>query len=126
MDNARTTAFSFAEKIAALTLLHKHPNIITPPSDNPDTPYRRQRPGYTLQFDEERVLASTLAFLAPRNDKSNDITALCVQEDHERSGLNILVAINKANPSDGNITLSRLRKDFEVIFSMLAQVGGEL
>ena len=126
MDRERSTEVSCAEYIAALSLLHQPSQVIARPFENLDTSYQRQLSGYTLQFDEERDLAAALAFLAPRNDKPRDITALCIQEDLDKSCLNVLVAINKAMPNDGNGVLTLLSQDFGELFAMLAQVDGGL
>jgi hypothetical protein len=106
-------AIQCAEDIALLHLLHP---VFTPPFDNPvsNTPARQE--GYTLPFDRERGLASTLAFLSRTKDDPNHIPAVCVAEDTESESLKVLLAVNKSRQEDGNQALQEIKKNFEKIF----------
>ncbi|KAI0010926.1 hypothetical protein F4779DRAFT_271350 [Xylariaceae sp. FL0662B] len=112
-------AISCAESVAVLQLLHSVPNS---PSPNPETEAQRRSTGYTLSFDKERNLSSTLAFLAHTKDDPNYIPAVCLQEDPGAGYIHVLLTVNKSSPSDGQQTLKVLKEKFDGIFSLLPRV----
>jgi len=109
-----------AENIALLHLLHSVP---AQPSHNPvDTlPFRQK--GYTLSFEREQSLTSTLAFLSKLKDGPEYIPTVCVEEDPDSGFLNVLIAVNKARPGDGKEVLQNLNSGFERIFRLLSLVS---
>ncbi|RYP89589.1 hypothetical protein DL770_004310 [Monosporascus sp. CRB-9-2] len=114
----QAAAITCAESIAILHLLHSVPEQ---PSSNPVIGHQSRRTGHTLSFDEERSLASTLAFLARTTDNPNYIPAVCIEERPEPvARLNVLLAVNKARPEDGKQVLARLKKGFSRIFALLS------
>lgn len=109
-----------AENISLLHLLNQIPS---PPTVN-TLPLPISIPGrYTLPFEAERSLASTLAFLSSITDSSRCITAVCVQEQSGGDTLEICVAINKQNPKDNNATLDTICGQFNQIFERLSSPG---
>lgn len=110
-----------AESIAALHFLHPIP---VQPLSNPVTSIQCRREDYTLSFEKERSLCSTLAFLAYAKDDSNNIPAICLEEGIGAAYLNVLLAINKFEHDGGNQVLERLKTEFERIFSLLAHADG--
>lgn len=112
-------AVTSAENIALLHLLHSVPD---PPSHNPiDRLPIRQR-GYTLSFERERGLTGTLAFISNLKDGPEHIPAVCVEEAPESAFLNVLLAVNKASPNDGEQVLQNIKLGFEGIFALVSQV----
>jgi hypothetical protein len=115
-----SSAATCAENIALLYILHSVPN--QPSRNSVDLLPIRQK-GYTLSFLRERKLVGTLAFLSSLKDGPEHIPAVCVQEDPETACLNILLAVNKAKPGDGNGVLQSLKLGFEGIIAVLARVS---
>ncbi|KAI0837935.1 hypothetical protein F5Y06DRAFT_269405 [Hypoxylon sp. FL0890] len=111
-----------AERIAALHFLHHVP---VPPSANPVTNIHRRSAGYTLPFEKERGLAGTLAFLASTKDDVDHIPAVCIEEARGAKHLNVILAVNKADRTSGQQLLQELKKSFEGIFSLLAQLDAD-
>jgi hypothetical protein len=118
--NASTVSIICAEDIALLHFLHSVPAL---PSSNsaPRPPIARE--GYSLSFEQERSLADTLAFLSSTKDDPSYVPAVCVEEKPELTLINVLIAVNKGKPSDGNKTLENVRKGFEVLFAVLSRVS---
>ncbi|KAI0968918.1 hypothetical protein F4678DRAFT_441946 [Xylaria arbuscula] len=85
-------AVKCAENIGLLYLLHRVP---AQPSSNPVTAIQSKAAGHALPFDIERILVSTLAFLANIDDDPDDIPAVCLQETTQDGGLNVLLAVNR-------------------------------
>ncbi|OTA97629.1 hypothetical protein M434DRAFT_65415, partial [Hypoxylon sp. CO27-5] len=110
-----------AERIAALHFLHHVP---VPPSPNPVTSIHRRPAGYTLPFEKERSLASTLAFLAYPKDNVNYVSAVCLEEAPNAKYLNVLLAVNRSNESSGQQHLEQLKESFKGIFSLLGKADG--
>lgn len=108
-----------AEKIAILRLLHEVPE---PPFKNPpagaSSSFSNQ---YSLPFERERNLCSTLAFLSCTADDPDRIPALCLHECPTKPALNVLVAVNSAQFGDGLATLRNIEAGFGTIFSLLSQ-----
>ncbi|KAI0897286.1 hypothetical protein F4806DRAFT_507802 [Annulohypoxylon nitens] len=107
-----------AERIAALHFLHHVP---VDPSSNPVTTVQSRSVGYTLPFEKERDLASTLAFLALFKDDNNHIPAICIEEDPDAAYINVLLAVNKLRYDSGQQMLADLKNSFDEIFSLLDQ-----
>ncbi|KAI1141150.1 hypothetical protein F5Y05DRAFT_376517 [Hypoxylon sp. FL0543] len=107
-----------AERIAALHFLHHVP---VPPSSNPVTDIHRRSAGYTLPFEKERGLASTLAFLAYPKDNVDYVPAVCLEEVPDAVYLNVLLAVNRPDQSSGRQHLEELKEKFERIFSLLGK-----
>jgi len=113
-------AATCAENIALLYLLHSVP---ASPSHNPIGRLPLHQKGYTLSFLRERSLAGTLAFLSNLKDGPEHIPAVCVEEGPNSAFLNVLLAVNKARPSDGKEVLQNLKLGFEKIFTLLSRVS---
>ncbi|KAI1442780.1 hypothetical protein F5Y02DRAFT_238571 [Annulohypoxylon stygium] len=107
-----------AERIAALHFLHHVP---VDPSTNPVTTVQSRTAGYTLPFEKERDLASTLAFLALFKDDNNHIPAVCIEEGPNAAYINVLLAVNKLGYDGGQQMLADLKNSFDGIFSLLDQ-----
>ena len=105
-----------AEDISLLYLLHNVPYL---PSSTQIERSRIREAGYTLSFDKERSIASTLAFLANTRGDPNHVPAICVHQINEHE-LQILVAVNKATWDDGRVDLRRTEQDFKTLFSVLS------
>ncbi|KAE8440473.1 hypothetical protein EG329_007439 [Mollisiaceae sp. DMI_Dod_QoI] len=111
-----------AENIALLYLLHSVPD---PPSRNPIDCLPVRPNDYTLSLLRERSLAGTLALLSNLKDGPEHIPAVGIQEDPKSVYLNVLVAVNKARPSDGNEVLQTLKLGFGKIFDLLSRVSDD-
>ena len=114
-------AATCAENIAFLHLLHSVP-VLPSRTQSDNFPAQQQR-NYTLSFAQERGLTGTLAFLASLKDGPEHIPAVSVEEDNNLKSLNVLIAVNKSAPSDGNGVLQDLKQGFESIFAILAKVS---
>ncbi|KAH8698773.1 hypothetical protein BGW36DRAFT_426464 [Talaromyces proteolyticus] len=108
-----------AENIALALILHTVPS---PPTDNkwPNNVSHNLQKKYSLPFDKERSLTGIIAFLSSLRDDPDHIPAVCVREDPDGGGLNVIVAVNKRRESDGNSLLQDLKGGFEQIFQTLA------
>ncbi|CAJ2511764.1 Uu.00g073890.m01.CDS01 [Anthostomella pinea] len=76
--------------------------------------------GYSLPFERERLLASSLAFLSSISDGPHHIPAIGIEEAPKAGHLSVLIAVNKASPDDGEHILQELKKGFEGIFSLVS------
>jgi hypothetical protein len=114
-----TPSVAHAESIALLHLLHSVP---APPSRNPVDAVRHSEGRYTLSFESECSLASTLAFLSSTTGDSDYIPAVCLEEDARSAVLNVWVAVNKADYNDGNQALKKIKQGLEQIFALLSQL----
>ncbi|KAH7118261.1 hypothetical protein B0J13DRAFT_652222, partial [Dactylonectria estremocensis] len=119
MDAASSLTITCAENISLLFLLHSVP---TPPVRTPIKRSQILEAGYSLPFDKERSLASTLAFLSSIRDDPNRIPAVCVQEDPDSEGLNIILAINRANGVDGQGDLQEVERGLREILIILSHI----
>ncbi|KAL4915478.1 hypothetical protein BDW62DRAFT_219385 [Aspergillus aurantiobrunneus] len=111
-----------AENIAISSLLRSIP---APPSRNRTDFLPASKRRYTLTFDTECKLASTLAFIAHSKDDVDHIPALCLEEDPRSGTLNVKFAVNKASHIDGEDAICRIEEGFERIFAILATVSAE-
>lgn len=116
-----TLATKCAKSIAHLYMLHSVP---VQPHANSLSHLPTFREGYTLPFDQERLLASVLAFLSGIEDDPSHVTAVCVKENQSTSSLEVLLAVNKGKPDDGESVLRELKQGFEKLFTELSQVSG--
>lgn len=96
-------ATTCAENIALFSLLHSIRNsdplqlVPFPPSSNTFEPIHLGQEDYVLSLYRERILASTLAFLAQTDDDPNHIPAVCIEQSADSNYLNILFALNKSS-----------------------------
>jgi hypothetical protein len=116
-----TPSIAQAESIALLHLLHSIP---LPPSRNPVDPVWTSQGRYTLPFESERSLASTLAFLSGTTGDSNYNPAVCLEENRSSASLNVWVAVNRSSHKDGSQALRRIRQGFEQIFAVVQSTDG--
>ena len=65
-------------------------------------------------------MAGVLAFLAQTEDDPNHIPAVCIEQNLELGGLNVLLAINKSKWCDGDTILQDLKQRFQRLFSVLS------
>ncbi|KAI0547504.1 hypothetical protein F4679DRAFT_553778 [Xylaria curta] len=110
----------YTENIAMLYLLHRVPAL---PSSNIKTDAQFKQAGYSLPFTEERRLAGVFAFLAHKDDDSDHIPAVCLQEVPKQDTISILLAVNKGSPADGKPYLSKIKGGFERIAAKLSGVN---
>ncbi|KAI0385167.1 hypothetical protein F5Y04DRAFT_247068 [Hypomontagnella monticulosa] len=115
---SRHPTLACAESIAALHLLHVVP---TRPSSNPVTDIQRRPDNYTLSFEKELKLSSTLSFLAYFKDDANNIPAVCIEEDVDADHLNVLLALNQSKGDRVEQAPEELRTGFNIIFALLAK-----
>ncbi|KAH6959822.1 hypothetical protein BKA56DRAFT_599587 [Ilyonectria sp. MPI-CAGE-AT-0026] len=107
MDAAFSSSIACAENISLLYLLHSVPS---PPIRSPINAQQTPKAGYSLPFDKERSLASTLAFLCSIRDDPNRIPAVCIEEDPDSA-----VKVKESNVFDNVVSMcserliSRLR-----------------
>lgn len=113
------TSKATAECISLLYLLHDVPS---PPSLNTVSKKSAHRSGYTLPFEREQRLTSTLAFLTSNKDAPNHVPAACIEECASSTQLDVLVAVNKKGPMDGNGTLQNIKRDLETVFRVLSRI----
>ncbi|KAK7949022.1 uncharacterized protein PG986_009908 [Apiospora aurea] len=109
-----------AKSIAHLYMLHSVP---VQPHANPLSNLPNFGEGYVLPFEKEQLLAGVLAFLSGIEENPNYVTAVCIKENHETSSLDVLLAVNKGKPNDGESILEELNKGFEKLFAVLSQVS---
>ncbi|KAK8093731.1 hypothetical protein PG997_000416 [Apiospora hydei] len=103
-----------AKSIAHLYMLHSVP---VRPHANSLSNLPNFGEGYVLPFEKEQLLAGVLAFLSGIEENSNYVTAVCIKENHETSSLDVLLAVNKGKPNDGENVLEEDRA-FAAIISM--------
>ncbi|KAI1269524.1 hypothetical protein F5Y18DRAFT_422473 [Xylariaceae sp. FL1019] len=121
-DTTSSRALARAENIALLYLLHRVPE---PPSKNPRLDCETPLGQHTLTLGDERRICSTLAFLAYPKDDPNRVAAVCLQEDINAECINIILSINKRTQTGEHGTLLLLKKNFEMIFAILANPSGK-
>ncbi|GAB0136357.1 hypothetical protein EsDP_00004660 [Epichloe bromicola] len=116
------SSYTCAENVAILRLLHSVP---VPPSRNLMDDRSIRHDGYSLPFDRERELVGVVAFLSSLTDDSEHIPAVCVEEKHAPSsqGAQVLLAVNRKSPYDGDGTLALIRRGLQSIFAILGRVS---
>ncbi|KAJ0108530.1 hypothetical protein J7T55_002134 [Diaporthe amygdali] len=107
-----------AQNIALLELLDQRPrSFLSSSSNNASGQWNVER--RILSVQQERELSTNLAFLAGVSDCPNHVMGVCIAELPGIGGCQIMVAINKRLPPDGNEILRRVQKGFEQIFRRL-------
>lgn len=119
MEVAFSSAVTCAENISLLFLLNPKPSC---PIRVPVNAERGPTVGYSLPFEKERSLASTLAFLCSIRDDPGRIPALCIEENANSAGLNIIVAVNKSSWDGGRGYLQAVQQGLEKTMAVLSQV----
>lgn len=77
----------------------------------------------TLTMGQESDLATNLAFLAGISDNPNYIMAVCIEELPKVGGCQVLIAINKRLPTDGDDILNKVQRGFRQIFERMKGVS---
>ena len=124
-QKTQAPATTCAEHIALSSFFYDVPAPVT---RNAVVPSSIDQKDYVLPFSKERGLTEILAFLAKTKDGSDHIPAVCVEQDSSGTSLNVILAINKRNHTDGDGLLQNLKKSFEEIFRVLhiSQYGWSL
>ncbi|KAK8134628.1 hypothetical protein PG984_006640 [Apiospora sp. TS-2023a] len=116
-------AIECAKSIACLHWLHEVPNSSR---KNPWTrQHLREGQGYTLSFTDERNLTGVLAFLSGISNDSNCVTAVCVRENRQTSGLEVLLAINRGEADMNSDVLRKVKNGLETIFEVLGRAPAD-
>lgn len=120
-------AVTCAENIALLEALHTVPK---PPwkTERP-SPASAAWPGdYRLSFDQERLIASAFAFLSSISDNPNNVTAVCIQEDHDgrQGSLRLLLAKNRQSHGDGQTVLETVKTGLETVVEPLKRLDNSV
>ncbi|KAK1536121.1 hypothetical protein CPAR01_09663 [Colletotrichum paranaense] len=115
-------AVACAENISLLHLLSKrhHYPQLNQPSSNPIEEKER-----TLQFSRERSLCGAFAFLASIDGNPDFVPAVYIEERTEQRRLEIVVAVNKKSPNNGQEILLDIKHGFEQIFQQLKGLDGK-
>ncbi|KAK7920301.1 hypothetical protein PG985_008323 [Apiospora marii] len=79
---------------------------------------------YALPFEWEIRLTSILAFLSSVSGNPRHVTAVCIKEHHQEQ-LDVLLAINKGKPDDGESILREVQNGFAKLFKILSQNNAE-
>lgn len=109
-----------AERIALSSLICSVP---APPTRNDTACLSSLNRKYALPLHKERQLARTLAFLSHSKDDVDHIPALCLEEDQDTGGLNVIFAVNRFSHQDGGPAISRIKTGFDRLFSTLASMS---
>ncbi|KAH7184574.1 uncharacterized protein B0J16DRAFT_319377 [Fusarium flagelliforme] len=117
MDNKMNPTILCAENICLLFLLHSVPSV---PKATPLGGDQISEAGYSLPFEKERALASTLAFLSSIREDPNRIPALCIESASASCSLRVHIAVNKSNFLDGNIHLLEMDRALRKILAPLS------
>lgn len=72
---------------------------------------------------EECELATNLAFLAGVSECPEHVMAVCIEELPGTSGCQVMLAINKRLPADGNEILGKVQRAFQEIFGKLSALS---
>jgi hypothetical protein len=115
-----TPGIACAENIALLYLLHRVPNL---PLSNPIEDSTIREDGYILPFEKERSLVSTLAFLCNVEEDVDHIPAVCVQQNVNKTGLKVLLAMNRKGPDEGGKLSKDLAQRLGKMFAILARLS---
>lgn len=115
-ETSKSLASACADIIALSSFFSQVP---APVARNALTPLPIGQGDYVLPFYMERRLAEALAFLAKTTDGPEHIPAVCVQQSLSGTVLNVILAVNKSTPTDGDGLLQSLKNGFEEIFEIL-------
>jgi hypothetical protein len=118
MNYKMNPAVLCAENISLLFLLHSVPSV---PKATPIVRDQTSEAGYSLPFEKERGLASTLAFLSSIREDPNRIPALCIESVPDVCALKVHIAVNKSSFDDGNTDLLEMNRALSEILSQLAE-----
>lgn len=112
------------ENIAALHLLHHVP---ARPSSNPVTSIQSRETGYSIPFEDERRLVSTLAFLACIENDPDHIPAVCIHSTRNEKTLKVLLAVNRKGGLSGKWKQygSDVKRGFDRIAAILTYADGK-
>ncbi|KAK7978239.1 hypothetical protein PG996_004284 [Apiospora saccharicola] len=110
-----------AKSIAHLSMLRGKRSLSV---ENPLVKTRMSDKDYRLKFTDEESLTHTLAFISSISDVPGYVTAVCIKETRNLS-LDVLLAINKGQPDDGEAVLNRVKYGFEDLFSTLCNASTE-
>lgn len=122
MANYSDQPEALAEAISLLHILHRIP---APPCINPATSTKvANGDEYSLPFAKEQELVNALAFLVG-NDDPNYVPALCVQEQPQAAGLNILLAVNQKDSKDADslTALNQIQQRFNPLLEFLGHAS---
>jgi hypothetical protein len=111
-------AITCAENIALLHFLHEIP--VQPSAENVDQLLEDDR--RTIPLKQESRLAGMLATLSAIREDVDRVSAVAVRELPQHRSLEILVAVNKSRPSEGNKYLEDIGKAFHRVFDVLLRV----
>ncbi|KAK1724003.1 uncharacterized protein BDZ83DRAFT_552937, partial [Colletotrichum acutatum] len=115
-------AVACAENISLLFLLNKLQHMSEPNRPVPQPAEEEER---MLPFCRERSLCGALAFLASIDGNPDFIPAVYIEELTKSQQLEVVVAVNKESPRDGEGVLKQIRRGFEQIFSQLEGLDGK-
>ena len=110
-----------AQNIALLELLDQRPQSSTNGLQRASKDQIEE--GRSLSTNQEKELATNLAFLAGVSDSPNHVMGICIEELPDTGGCQVMVAINKRRPSDGTGILEKVQKGFERIFGRLSALS---
>jgi hypothetical protein len=120
MDYKMNPAVLCAEDISLLFLMHSVPSV---PKATPVHRDQTSEAGYSLPFEKERGLASTLAFLSSVREDPNRIPALCIESVPGACALKVHVAVNKSSFVDGNTDLLEMNRASDKILAPLSRIS---
>ncbi|OHE98967.1 hypothetical protein CORC01_05657 [Colletotrichum orchidophilum] len=121
-DRIGVAAVACAENISLLYLLGKRQHD---PQPNRRTPEPTEERGRTLKFHRERSLCGAFAFLASIDGNPDFIPAVYIEERPDQRRLEIVVAVNKKSPMNGEEILEDIKRGFEEIFLQLQSLNGK-
>lgn len=108
-----------AENIALLRVLKELPS--RPKANQPPRAVKAEDRRRQLTLEDEKRLASALAFLAGISNDPNSVMAVCLEEIPRTSSIRVLIAINMERPPNGAELLEIARQGLEQVFDALTQ-----
>lgn len=112
-----------AENTILLELLSPVPEILPIQGPRGFSQDRHSNAERTLTLAQEHELATNLAFLTGITDNPNYIMAVCIEELPKVGGCQVMLAINKRFPADGDATLDKVQRGFQEIFETLKDLS---
>ena len=115
-----------AENVAVLSVLHTVPLPLSTNAIDLGLVEKSNTSSHTLSIEQERHLVGALSFLAGISDSPNDVAAVCIQETGRTpaaKSLQLLIAVNKATANDNNSVAWELKRGFEGVLLLLAEIG---